>query len=262
MLPSFTIFGRTIGTYGVCAMLGLLVAAAVAVYLGRRYRMAIDDIIILLLVAGGGLLVGGHLLYAITNYRLVITLFSRIGEIPFSLFVRGLMSIFGGNVFYGGMLGAALAVYIYGRVAKTRTPAECLDIFGVTAPLFHVFGRIGCFLGGCCYGVECSVGFTAHGNTLVPAVNDVCRFPVSLLEAGCNLLIFLFLLWCFTGKKCTGRLFPLYLLLYAPIRFADEFLRGDLIRGIFFGLSTSQWISMIILVSLAVWYIRTRRKTE
>ena len=115
----------------------------------------------------------------------------------------------------------------------------------------HGFARIGCFLAGCCYGVECEFGFTAHGNDLVPAVNDVSRFPVQLLESlGCFLIFFL-ILYLYRKGKLTGRLLFVYLGVYAVLRFCDEFLRGDAIRGFIFGLSTSQFISIFMaLISL------------
>ncbi len=256
MFPIFTLFGRTVGMYGVCAMLGFLAAGAIGAWLGRRFQMEIEDIILLFLVAAGGLLLGGHLLYALVNLQILTGLLSQIGQLSFSEIMTGLGRLFGGNVFYGGMLGAALALFLYGKHQKAGKDKHFLDIFGVAAPLFHVFGRIGCFFGGCCYGIESPIGFTVFNNALIPSINGVCRFPVSLLEAGCNLLIFLFVLQCFRKERFSGKLFALYLALYAPIRFGTEFLRGDEMRGIFFGFSTSQWISLLILLCLAVWRLK------
>jgi len=116
----------------------------------------------------------------------------------------------------------------------------------LSVPLFHGFARIGCFLGGCCYGIESELGFSARGNTLVEAVNGVKRFPVQLFEAFFCFLIFTMLLIMFLYKKFKGGLFFVYLSIYAFVRFFDEFLRGDDIRGFVFGLSTSQFISIFV----------------
>ena len=89
-------------------------------------------------------------------------------------------------------------------------------------------------------------GFTVYGNEYVPNLNGVCRFPVQLLESACNFLIFGAILFLLLKGKLKGKLFFVYLMAYSVVRFADEFLRGDEIRGFILGLSTSQFISVII----------------
>ena len=49
-----------------------------------------------------------------------------------------------------------------------------------------------------------------------------------------------------------------YIFLYAPVRFMLEFLRGDTIRGFLFGLSTSQWISLLLLSAAAIYTLLRR----
>ena len=120
------------------------------------------------------------------------------------------------------------------------------DAVAVAIPLFHAFGRVGCFLGGCCYGVACDVGFTAHGNTLYPELNDVNRLPIQLIESGLNLILFFVLLVLYKKKKFQHRMVIVYFYIYPVIRFIDEFFRGDEIRGFLFGLSTSQIISILL----------------
>lgn len=126
--------------------------------------------------------------------------------------------------------------------------ADYSDICTPIIPLFHCFGRIGCFLGGCCYGIESSFGFTVHNNILNPSINDVQRFPVQLLEAALNLILYFILFYLFKNNKFKGKLIAVYLILYSIIRFFDEFLRADEYRGFLFGLSTSQIISILIFV--------------
>ena len=101
-------------------------------------------------------------------------------------------TIFGGSVFYGGLLGGMAAGAIYCKKKKFNI-SEYSDIIAPGVPLFHFFGRIGCFFGGCCYGIESSFGYTVHGNELLSSVNDVQRFPVQLLEATLNLILFIVL---------------------------------------------------------------------
>lgn len=207
-----------------------------------------NDAIIFLLIVAVGVLVGGHLLYGITNaYRLPeLSDASNIKEFFNKLFI-----IFSGSVFYGGLFGGMIAGYAAIKAMKLDIKIYT-DIMAFLAPLFHGIARIGCFLGGCCYGIECSFGFVAHGNTIVPSLNDVSRFPVQLLESACNFILSIIIYSLYRKHKMQGRLFYVYLSSYAIIRFFDEFLRGDEIRGSLFGLSTSQFISVIIEAVLIV----------
>jgi phosphatidylglycerol:prolipoprotein diacylglycerol transferase len=150
---------------------------------------------------------------------------------------------------------------IYCRKKKFNI-SEYSDIIAPGVPLFHFFGRIGCFFGGCCYGIESSFGYTVHGNELLSSVNDVQRFPVQLLEATLNLILFIVLARLLSKGALKGKLFSIYLLCYSVIRFFDEFLRGDTYRGFLFGLSTSQIISIILFVCSLVYLIVKFKKSR
>lgn len=246
MFPYVEVFGKMIGSYAICAMTGFLVCGIVAFFLSGRYKIAYEDIILAMLTIGVSLLLGGHLFYGITNIKQVIALFQKASSYRLQEIAGYLGQYFGGMVYYGGFLGACAGLFLHTKFSKAISRPVLFDLFAVCIPLFHVFGRIGCFLSGCCYGMESSWGFVAHGNTLVPELNDVMRIPVALFEAACNFVIFLVLLCCFGRKKKEGNLIWYYLLLYPVARFVLEFFRGDAIRGFWFGLSTSQWISLVL----------------
>lgn len=261
MLPFIHLFGREIGSYGICAVLGLSLSALCLYLLRRRHGIAFEDLLLLLLISTGGMVVGGSVLYGLTHIRGLISLLGRIGTVPMSDFVGGLKEIFGGMVFYGGFLGAILSLTLFSRkIVKGKSLGELLDLYALTVPLFHTFGRIGCFLGGCCYGIESGFGFLITDNPLSPSINGVRRFPVQLVEAALNLAIFFLLLTLYRRGKFRHRLILAYLLAYPPVRFGLEFLRGDAIRGRLWGLSTSQWISLILLLTaLAALIFRPKR---
>jgi len=246
MYPEIRLFGRTVGTYGLSAILGLALAVFVVWLLAKRWKNTIDDILLLSLSVGAGLFLGGHLLYAITRADLVFEAFSRLGEVSASEWFSLLSQGVGGMVFYGGFLGGLFAVLLFTRFCRLFERKNALDLYAVATPLFHTFGRIGCFFGGCCYGCEWSHGVLIRENRLNPSVAGVPRFPVQLVEAGCNLLIFFLLLSLFRRKRAEGKLIFVYLTSYPVVRFLLEFLRGDEIRGVWLGLSTSQWISLIL----------------
>ncbi len=252
MFPYFEVFGKQIGSYSLCAIAGLLLCGVVACRLAKRFKIAYEDVILLMVVIGVSLVIGGHILYGITNTNKLIALFGKASSYSLKQFFTYLGMCFGGMVFYGGFLGACVGLLIYTKYSKAVERKLAFDLYAVCIPLFHVFGRIGCFLSGCCYGIESEFGFVVHGNTLIPELNDVRRLPVPLIEAACNLMLFIFLLCMFLKGKEDGKMIFRYMLIYPVVRFVLEFFRGDAIRGFLFGLSTSQWIS-IALFAVAVW---------
>jgi phosphatidylglycerol:prolipoprotein diacylglycerol transferase len=119
----------------------------------------------------------------------------------------------------------------------------------LTAPsvaLAQGFGRIGCFLAGCCYGRETdtAIGIAFHNSPIAP--NGVKLIPTQLFSsAGDFLIAVVLLVYARKGRK-RGKVGALYLVLYSVGRFIIEFFRNDY-RGSIGVLSTSQFISLIIL---------------
>lgn len=264
MFPSFHIFGWEIGSYGVMVVLGAFACAFVGTKLIRRFGYDLYDFLLILLAIGGGIFLGAHIVFGITHMSTIVKAFQHIGNLWFEQFWEAMIFSFGGMVFYGGFLGGIAAIGIYCKFDKKIRARNLFDVYAVLTPLFHVFGRIGCFLGGCCYGVESSFGFTVHGNTLNPDINDVNRLPIQLIEATLNLFIFFCILSLFQKRKMTDKLILVYMLIYPVVRFTLEFFRDDAIRGFLFGLSTSQWISILlfIIAVTALLIIRFRKKPD
>ena len=261
MLPYLNIFGAEISTYMLCALIGILISGFYVCRTAKKRGHDNNDYIIFMLIFACGTLVGGHILFGITKFPVIIELFSNWSKYikGFEDFVNCMSIIFGGSVFYGGLLGGMAVGIIYGRKKKLDL-SEYSDICAPMVPLFHFFGRIGCFLGGCCYGIESPFGFTVHRNELVPTINDVQRFPVQLFEAGLNLALFFVLAHLLKKNKFKGGLFAIYLVIYSIIRFFDEFLRGDSYRGFLFGLSTSQIISIFIFIGAVIFLVVRNKK--
>ena len=170
-------------------------------------------------------------------------------------------TLFGGSVFYGGLLGGLLAGGISAKVQKLSA-GLVTDCAAPALALFHCFGRIGCFLGGCCYGVESEHG-VVFTDSLIESANGVPRVPVQLYEAVFELALF-FALWALLNKGVLkNRLLLVYLFSYAVGRFILEFWRGDEYRGFLFGLSTSQVVSILVFVVSAVLFIvKPKKKAE
>lgn len=242
--------------YGIMAALGIL-ACVVLLLFTRKKRSDIDSIELLLIsaVALIGVVIMTHLVYAVAHYEKLVFVITRPHKLFADLksFVFYITDIFGGKVFYGGLIGACVGSYIYMKKENLNVN-NYSDVLAPCIPLFHAFGRVGCFLSGCCYGIESEFGFM-YQHSINPSANGVRRFPVQLLEAGENLLIFILLILLL--YKCRnlqpGMLIWIYGISYSIVRFINEFLRGDVEeRGYFGMLSTSQWISIFIFIISAV----------
>lgn len=254
MYPYIEIFDKKISCYGIMSTIGIFAAAVLACYLIKKEEKDYYNMIVVLLISSVGLLLFSHLLYGLTNIDILVRVVRHFDKVKgFSDFVSIFSYIFGGSVFYGGLIGFLLTAYICVKKKKLNKK-KYFDIFAVIIPLFHFFGRIGCFLVGCCYGIESKIGFTYH-RSLVESANHVHRFPIQLVEAGFNLILFFVLYKFYKKEKYKGKLIYIYLMSYAVARFIFEFFRGDDYRGFLFGLSTSQIISILIVITVVLIYI-------
>src|SRR6185295_11765986 len=153
-----------------------------------------------------------------------------------------------GGVFYGGFIAAVIASVILMR--RWNLPwRKTADAFAPGIALGHAIGRLGCFSAGCCWGVPTTswigVRFTEKASELTGVPIDSPLVPTQLIEAAANLLIFAFLLWLTKRRKFEGQIIYSYLMIYSVARFTIEFWRDDP-RGTVFGLSTSQFISIVM----------------
>ena len=164
----------------------------------------------------------------------------------------------GGLVFYGGLIAAVLASIVYVKWRKLP-PMKVGDALAPSIALGHMFGRIGCFLNGCCYGAPChqawAVRFPEDHYTLGLPVH-----PVQLYEAGLNLLLYVSLEWLYRRKRFDGQVFGIYLLAYAILRLVVEFFRGDYGDHRIGPFTPGQLISAAILAGgIAVLWIQSRK---
>ncbi|MCR4596712.1 MAG: prolipoprotein diacylglyceryl transferase [Lachnospiraceae bacterium] len=257
MLPTVSIFGYDVGTYTICSVIGMMVAS-LYVFFRVKGRSDLDSVqlINLAAISGLGAFFGAHILFAFTKRNIVIMVISDPSRFftDFEQSLQVLLNIFGGMVFYGGLIGGLIAGIYYSKHLKHMNLDTWLyaDVYAPAIPLFHMFGRVGCFLGGCCYGIENKWGFVYH-SAPIPESNGVVRLPIQLIEATGNLLLFLFLHILSKRSHRKGVLMPSYIAMYSIMRFTLEYYRGDSIRGFYGCFSTSQWISiMLLIVSVVV----------
>ncbi|MPZ17758.1 MAG: prolipoprotein diacylglyceryl transferase [Luteitalea sp.] len=243
----------TIYTYGLLLAAAYLAGLQLALVRARHRGLDANRVMDLGLWIIIAALVGAKLLLVITDFEYFVAN------------PRDLVSIVrSGGVFYGGLILAVIVGLWYMRRHQLPTWTTC-DVMAPGIALGHVVGRLGCFLAGCCYGKPTSapwgVMFTdpfAHDNVGTPL--GVHLHPTQLYEAGAELIILVVLLATERRRRpFAGRTFWLYMLLYGVSRFIIEFFRGDP-RGMVAGLSTSQFISVILVPLSVVMLVRLSRR--
>ena len=253
--PTLTLFGRNIPIYGILFMIGLLLGAVLgAIRCKRRNIPRMEAVVAACFTAIGGIL-GAKLLSVLTSIDVI-----RANHLSFWEVMRN------GFVFYGGLIGGAIGMFLYCKIYKADTLAY-FDVFAVSVPIGHSLGRVGCFLTGCCFGMEydgpLSVVYKEAADHNVPLNTPL--LPIQLIEAFCLVVLYVVLEITYFKTKKKGLCTSIYFLTYAVMRFTLEFLRGDKVRGIHAGLSTSQWISLGIVIAWAVifaLYVWNKRKAS
>lgn len=144
----------------------------------------------------------------------------------------------GGFVFFGGLIGAILGLYIY-SIRKWDRFLDLLDTYASLVPLGQAIGRIGCYFNGCCYG-RAYDGFMSV--KYIVSDTEISVFPTWFVESGFCFLLFMSM-FCVSKKVYSGIYSAIYLMSYSLFRFLLEFYRGDSLRGVWMGLSISQYIS-------------------
>ena len=166
-----------------------------------------------------------------------------------------------GFVVYGGIIGGILAGWIYCKVKKLNF-LTYFDLMMPSIALAQGFGRIGCFLAGCCYGKEAygrlSVIFTDSDY----APNNIPLIPTQIYSSILDFLHFFLLLYIARHKKAEGEVAACYLIFYSVGRFILEFFRGDLERGSIGILSTSQFISIFTGIAGMVMLGAIKKRTK
>ncbi len=250
MYPVTDIFGRHVSTYAIFVLLGCAAAAAIfMIHTRKTSNIGGFDGVMLLACTLIGALAGSKLLYIIVEAKDIFS--SRDG-------LLGAISG-GGFVFYGGLIGVIGATALYCRRSGIAISAF-FDSFTAPMCLGHALGRVGCFFAGCCYGCETNlpIGVMYPENGIAPT--GVPLLPTQLMEA-CFLIILFAVLLDLSKKRARGFLSSIYLISYGAWRFIIEFFRRD-DRGSILSLSTSQFISIFLILIGILWLLRLRCRTQ
>lgn len=233
----FTWHEGALYTYTTLFSLGVVMGGYFWVQEGRRLLSAsIDSLINASIAAFFAGLFGARLLFILTNLENYRTGLFEIANLSS-----------GGIVFYGGAIGGAMA--IIGWAKKNRYPLG--TTFNAMTPglaFGHAIGRLGCLAHGCCYGKTCTLpwGIVFKNPRALARPLNTPLHPTQIYE----ILGLLALGWLALkqNQKNQGQAFRFYLLGYGFLRFTVEFFRGDELRGSWQGLSTSQWVSIAMII--------------
>jgi phosphatidylglycerol:prolipoprotein diacylglycerol transferase len=218
----------TLHSYGLLIALGvflsLFLMGRAAARDGFPSHEKIFDLVFAVVFSG---LLGARLFYVIQEW-------DWYRQHPFEIFQIWK----GGLVYYGGMLLSFAGFFLYVRLVRLPFLASA-DFTIPFIALTHGFGRVGCFLTGCCFG---------RGN-----------HPVQLYEAFFNFGLAFFLIRHYLSKRrFTGEITALYLILYPAGRFVIEYFRGDQMPWLM-SLTQQQVLSVIfILVGILLYGICRR----
>jgi phosphatidylglycerol---prolipoprotein diacylglyceryl transferase len=219
----FSAFGLSITSYAVFMLLGILAAVG---WHWHASRSSME------LHQHSWTIILGALFFGSLGAKLMASILyvSEHGSFGFTQFLYSGRSIIGGLL--GGWFGVKAVKRWFGittRHGNTIAPAAALGI---------AIGRIGCFLGSCCYGQPIASRFG------VDFGDGQLRHPTQLYEALFALALFFYLRWRSLGRPTPGILFKQFLIAYLSFRFLIEFIRIE--PKICLGLSIYQVLSLLI----------------
>ncbi len=247
MISDIVIFGRTVPLYGIFFFGGIILASITAVIIAKKILFPVWEIVYSAIYTMIGAIIGSKLLFIAVSIKDIIRL-----NLPVEAVIKG------GFVFYGGLIGGAAGLFIYCKIYKEKM-LPYLELYSVVLPLGHAFGRVGCFFAGCCYGIPYKHGVIYHSSAGMTPLNTPL-LPIQLIEACALLILFTAQLVILFKKKSGNTNTLFYIIAYPVLRFIIEFFRGDAERGKLFGLSTSQYVSILIVVSAVLIIVAKRKK--
>ena len=225
----------TITWFGILIAVAFLAGLWTASRRGLRDGIAAETILDLGFPLILGAIIGARALYVVSYWD---TLFKE-PLFPRAPWTEILMVQRGGLVYYGGLIGAAVACLIYVRLRKLPL-WKVADILAPSIALGYVFGRIGCLLNGCCFGGVChlpwaiqypvrSFAWEQHCASGLVGERDLSApvHPTQIYDSLLNLGLYFALAWLYRRKKFDGQVFATYLVCYAVTRSLVEVFRGD-----------------------------------
>jgi phosphatidylglycerol---prolipoprotein diacylglyceryl transferase len=246
MKPEIDLLGISVKTFGVMFALGFLACGCLLARRLRELHRPVDWSYELVFAALLGGVIGARGYYVIQNY----------GEVRHDLW----KSMFSGAglVWYGGVVGGAIAVFVWMRW-RDALELRMLDMCATALALGYAIGRIGCQVSGDGdYGIRSSLPWAMgypHGTLPTPAGVRVQPTPIYETVTMCLLA---YVLWQLRDRVRPGVVFALYLVGSGLERFLVELVRRN--KEVFAGLTAPQLESLVLLALGLLWLgVITRR---
>ncbi len=258
-----SIFGLQVSSYVLFMVAGYVAALLTILWLARSPaahevdRAQAVDLFIVMLVASviGAKL--GHVLFEAPGHRaadghIIRSLPELLREDPLHPFMLGE----GGYVWYGGMIAALLTAVVYFRRRPRLNALQYADLFAPAVMVGAAFGRVGCLMAGCCYGVPTDLAW----GMAFPDTQGALVHPTQLYDAGFAGLCGAGLAWGFGRRGFDGQIVAWLLVAYPVARYVTEIFRGDPERGSIGPFSTSQALSLLVFSAGVILYLWSRRR--
>ncbi len=268
--------------YGVLILIGFITAVVLTELrmplIGVKYFHLLD------LALTGCLLgiLGARIFYVLMNWN-DFTPWTN-GVFDASRLPRMLYIWEGGLVFYGAFLVAIPWTYLYCR--RHKLPAiPLLDLAAPSLIIGQAFGRIGCFMTGCCFGRVCTLPWAvtfpgradnlpgsppfeaqvALGQISAQAARSAPVHPTQLYSSLAAFLTYAFLYTYWPRRKYDGQVFALTLIMAGTTRFFEEMLRNDdapPFPQIAESVTIAQWLAIpIVLIGFAFLFYFRKKNT-
>lgn len=246
MFPTlFTVGTFSLHSWGVLLMIGFLFGAWRAARIAPRYGIAPEDLWDASLFGLLGGIVGARLAFVAQNL-------SDYVANPLS----ALALWNGGMTSFGGLIGG-VAVGLWVMHSRGRSLIQAADLVAPSLALGYFWGRIGCYLNGCCYGGACPPPLGVHFPNIANAPGTV--HPTQLYSAAAGLAIFFILVAVERRRQFAGQIIALFAILYAVYRFVVEYFREGATAGLSgIGSLTTGQIACLIIAALATLYYVAR----
>jgi phosphatidylglycerol:prolipoprotein diacylglycerol transferase len=241
--------GFPIRSFGVMIAIGFIVAILIARKRAPRYGIQPDkiwDISFWLMLSG---VLGARITYILTH----LSYFQKYPSELWALQFEGLTS-------FGGLIAGLLAAVVYCRIHKISL-LTVLDVFAVPVLVAHAFGRVGCFLNGCCFGI--------HASPDLPwAVHFVgvegLHHPAQLYDTFLSLIGAFLLTRMESRRLAPGQSITMMFVLYSVSRFIHEFWRdtdhGNSTFKLSLPITDAQAVSLLIIVVAGALFVHLGKR--
>lgn len=243
MFPTiFSLGPFTISSFGFFLTIAFLAAVFVMWKIARVYDVDEEAILDLSLLTFLGAIFGARVYFILTHLSLFDTPIKMI-----------LINRYPGLSFWGGGLAGILILCFFAFRLRLNF-WQIADFASVGVSLGLVIGNIGCFLGGCGYGIESSLPIAT------PVVGVIGkRLPISLIEGLILTFVFTFLYRRVLKFHFSGLIASIFFVLVGLTKLITEYFRGDSKVFILWFGPGHLYSATLVLLGVAIFYFRSNR---